>query len=63
LPRLRLIDPSLRAIAASGYAEDPVMAAPRDHGFQASLTKPYLRRDLAEALARALAAPFDANDG
>ncbi len=35
---------------ASGYADDPVMAAPKDHGFAGSICKPFSRSDLAEML-------------
>ena len=34
----------------SGYAEDPVMASPRDYGFSASICKPFIRADLAKLL-------------
>lgn len=34
----------------SGYAEDPVMASPREYGFTASLCKPFIRADLAKLL-------------
>ena len=40
------IDPSVVAIASSGYSEDPVMAEPERFGFKASLSKPYLYSDL-----------------
>jgi len=43
---LRALDPSLRAIASSGYSDDPIMVNPRRFGFCASLPKPYLTRDL-----------------
>jgi CheY-like chemotaxis protein len=39
-----------RAVAVSGYSEDAVMVSPREHGFDASLTKPYRTEDLAEVL-------------
>ena len=47
---IRGIDPQLRVFVASGYAEDPVMAAPKDHGFAGSICKPFTRSDLAEML-------------
>jgi PAS domain S-box-containing protein len=40
----------------SGYAEDPVMASPREHGFSASICKPFIRADLARLLAAHLPA-------
>jgi PAS domain S-box-containing protein len=54
LEQLLAIDPSTKAIAASGYSEDPAMANPRAHGFVARLGKPYTIDDLAVAVATAL---------
>lgn len=48
------IDPAVKAIATSGYADDPVMAQPRSYGFAESLAKPYLKNDLFECVERAL---------
>jgi two-component system, cell cycle sensor histidine kinase and response regulator CckA len=42
------------AFVASGYAEDPVMARPQDHGFTASICKPFRKSDLAELLEKHL---------
>ena len=47
---LRALDPSVRAIVASGYSHDPVMADHRAHGFDALLSKPFGIEDLKEAL-------------
>jgi two-component system, cell cycle sensor histidine kinase and response regulator CckA len=44
------IDPRLPVFVASGYAADPVMATPKDHGFAGSICKPFTRSDLAEML-------------
>jgi PAS domain S-box-containing protein len=41
MARLRVIDPTVRAIASSGYASDPIMAQYRDYGFVGRLAKPY----------------------
>jgi signal transduction histidine kinase/ActR/RegA family two-component response regulator len=54
LERLRALDPSVRALASSGYSEDDVLARPREFGFCAILPKPYTRQALAEALSAAL---------
>ncbi|MEA3266598.1 MAG: hybrid sensor histidine kinase/response regulator, partial [Candidatus Fermentibacteria bacterium] len=35
------IDPAARAIVSSGYSNDPVMANYRQHGFKASIGKPF----------------------
>jgi two-component system, cell cycle sensor histidine kinase and response regulator CckA len=54
LARMLAIDPQVRAVATSGYAEDPVMAEPERFGFRATLPKPHTTDELAAALARAL---------
>ena len=51
---LRKIDPSVKTIVSSGYAEDPVLAAPKTHGFNGAIRKPYLVRELGEELYRVL---------
>lgn len=43
--------PGLPGIAVSGYVSDPVIVRPTDHGFAASLAKPYSREQLVELLA------------
>jgi PAS domain S-box-containing protein len=48
--KIREIDSSVPLFVASGYAEDPVMAAPADHGFTASLCKPFRKAELAKLL-------------
>jgi PAS domain S-box-containing protein len=49
---IRKADGNAILIAASGYADDPVMANPRGHGFTDRIVKPFLRRDLEELLDR-----------
>jgi PAS domain S-box-containing protein len=48
------IDPSVKAIVSSGYANNPVLSGYRDYGFSGSLVKPYslvvLRRELNSVL-------------
>lgn len=39
--RLREIDPGVQAVVSSGYSDDDVIAAYQEHGFCASLRKPY----------------------
>ena len=41
LRKLREIDPGVKAIVSSGYSDDAVVANYREHGFAASLKKPY----------------------
>jgi len=44
--RLRQIDPAIKAIASSGYSDDPVMADPTAFGFAGRLSKPYTMGEL-----------------
>ena len=59
LKELREFDPSLPAIAVSGYSEDPIMAHPDQYGFSASIEKPFRQEDLAAILARVARKPED----
>ncbi len=52
--RMLAIDQDVRAIVASGYSSDSVMANYADHGFRAVLAKPYQLAELAAALHRVL---------
>ncbi len=54
LERLKALDPHVRAVASSGYADDPVMANYREHGFIAVLPKPFRFAALARAVRQAL---------
>jgi CheY-like chemotaxis protein len=49
---IRQRNPAMPIFVASGYAQDPIMAAPKEHGFTDSLCKPYTRSDLSALLAR-----------
>ncbi|MEA3267493.1 MAG: LytS/YhcK type 5TM receptor domain-containing protein [Candidatus Fermentibacteria bacterium] len=44
------IDPAARAIVSSGYSNDPVMANYRQHGFKASIGKPFEMAKLKEII-------------
>jgi PAS domain S-box-containing protein len=48
--RLREIDPNVRALESSGYADDPVMADFQAYGFSGVVAKPYTVKDLGHAL-------------
>lgn len=48
--RLLAIDPAVKAIASSGYSDDPVMASYSEYGFAAALPKPFRVDDLVAAL-------------
>lgn len=52
--KIREIDPSVKAIVASGYSNDPIMARYREYGFAAVLAKPYRREELGEVLNRVI---------
>ena len=55
IKRLSEIDPNIRAIVSSGYANDPIMSRHEDYGFCGMIAKPYeidaLGRKVAEAIA------------
>ena len=59
LVRLKEIQPGIRAVASSGYADDPVMASPESFGFAASLKKPYRMAAAAEVLRTALSGNWE----
>ena len=48
--RLQEIDPDVRAIAVSGYTDDPLLANFTEHGFVGAITKPYTVDDLSRVL-------------
>ena len=46
------IDPKATAIVASGYSGDPIMADYSNHGFKASLSKPFMMAELKSTLSQ-----------
>ncbi|HEY5998813.1 MAG TPA: PAS domain S-box protein [bacterium] len=56
LRRLRELDPDVRAVVSSGYADATVLGDYRAHGFRARLGKPYRLDALRECLAAVLQA-------
>jgi len=52
---LRQLLPELPIVAWSGYSDDPIMAAPEQFGFDASLSKPFRLNELSDLLARLVA--------
>ena len=54
IKRLLELDPKARVIVSSGYAEDPVLANYRQHGFCGIAPKPYTRESLIEVVRLAL---------
>jgi PAS domain S-box-containing protein len=68
LAHLQAVDPEVKALVSSGYADDPVLAHYTQYGFQDALPKPYTIKRLSTALRRILsttggdAASGDAGD-
>ncbi len=54
MQRLLEIDPRVRAVVSSGYADDSILADYRAHGFCATLGKPYMIDTLSSMLERLL---------
>ncbi len=54
IKRLVEIDPEIRAIVATGYSDDPILTHFREHGFRAAMAKPFMMKELAEAVGKAL---------
>ncbi|MFC1513114.1 PAS domain S-box protein [Thermodesulfobacteriota bacterium] len=54
IERLIAIDPTVKAVVSSGYANDPIMAEFRKYGFCAVAPKPYNLKELRSALAKIL---------
>jgi CheY-like chemotaxis protein len=46
------INPSVSAIASSGYSQDPVMTDPKAFGFKDKIRKPFTKEELGEVLER-----------
>ena len=52
LQKILNIAPDTRAVASSGYSDDPVIAAPIQFGFIDSIRKPYLKQEVVAMLER-----------
>jgi PAS domain S-box-containing protein len=57
---IRKIDPAIPLFVASGYGKDPVMASPTEHGFVASIPKPFTYWELSEIMEKHLGKAKDA---
>ena len=54
IERLRSIDPEVNAIICSGYSDEAALSEFLSYGFRGALPKPFTRRELADALQKAL---------
>jgi PAS domain S-box-containing protein len=54
MKKLMEIDPSVKAVVSSGYANDPIMAAYEKYGFHAVMRKPYTLSELSRTLNRVM---------
>jgi len=50
IEEIRKLNKDIPAFVASGYADDPVMKKPTEHGFTASICKPFRKSELSEML-------------
>jgi CheY-like chemotaxis protein len=49
------LDPAIKAVASSGYSDDPVLAQHLKYGFRAVLTKPYTLKELETTIRKLIA--------
>ena len=54
IKELLKLDPQVKAIATSGYLDDPVFITPKEYGFSGALAKPFQTRELELLLKRIL---------
>jgi CheY-like chemotaxis protein len=57
ITEIRILDPHVPVLVSSGYADDPIMARPKDYGFTASISKPFSLTELSQALQAMLGQP------
>ena len=50
IERLTVLDPNVRAILVSGYAQDSIMSTYREYGFAGAIAKPYTLLELQAVL-------------
>jgi CheY-like chemotaxis protein len=50
IEKIRKLNTDIPAFVASGYAVDPIMKNPSEHGFTASICKPFRKSELSEML-------------
>jgi PAS domain S-box-containing protein len=61
LTHLQALDPAVKALASSGYTDDPVMADDVRYGFRGMVPKPYTIETLSVALQRVLSSRSSAD--
>jgi two-component system cell cycle sensor histidine kinase/response regulator CckA len=54
IKRMLELDPDVKAIVASGYSNDAVMANYKDYGFKGIITKPFDTNELSEAISKVI---------
>jgi CheY-like chemotaxis protein len=54
LEKIREFDPNVKAIVASGFSNDPVLANFREFGFSGMIAKPFRMADLARNITEVL---------
>lgn len=54
IKKLLEIDPDIKAVVSSGYADNPVMANFKQYGFVGALPKPYSINSLSSSVAACL---------
>ncbi len=59
IKRLFEIDPEVKAIVSSGYADNPVMSDHRRYGFKTVLAKPYNAKKMSKAVHDVMAGIYD----
>jgi signal transduction histidine kinase/ActR/RegA family two-component response regulator len=57
LRRLKALDPRVRALVSSGYSNDPILASPREHGFEGVLVKPYTLEEIQRSISELMHRP------
>jgi CheY-like chemotaxis protein len=57
IDQLAGLDPAVKAILVSGYAQDSLLTEYRDRGFQAVITKPFTLQELSATLNSVIATP------
>ena len=61
IERLRKIDPEIKAVVSSGYANDPIMANYQAYGFCGVVPKPYVFDELSKVLTKIIASENGGN--